>query len=168
MTASGQSGAFVYHRSIGSSASTAALRDVMTAILIRFEWHDDVRSQKRAHPPTPSTPRRQTTDPCNQAEVRVKNSANSRATVILQLLISMLQIFARGCWQFRKTKSFAAFRREPSAACRRARARGLAGLDVIAVDANTVSPPHDLENMSAFLAAQVISEGLALLCQKPS
>jgi DDE family transposase len=24
------------------------LRDVMTAILIRFEWHDDVRSQKRA------------------------------------------------------------------------------------------------------------------------
>ena len=45
---------------------------------------------------------------------------------------------------------------------------GLAGLDVIAVDANTVSPPHDVENMSAFLAAQVISEGLALLCQKPS
>ena len=24
------------------------LRDVMTAILVRFEWHDDVRSQKRA------------------------------------------------------------------------------------------------------------------------
>jgi hypothetical protein len=28
--------------------SVPLLRDVMTAILARFEWHDDVRSQKRA------------------------------------------------------------------------------------------------------------------------
>jgi agmatinase len=46
--------------------------------------------------------------------------------------------------------------------------RGLVGLDIIAVDVNTVSPPHDVQNMTAFLAAQVIYENLMLLCQKPS
>jgi len=46
--------------------------------------------------------------------------------------------------------------------------RGLVGLDIIAVDVNTVSPPHDVQNMTAFLAAQVIYESLVLLCQKPS
>jgi hypothetical protein len=46
--------------------------------------------------------------------------------------------------------------------------RGLVGLDVIAVDVNTVSPPHDVQNMTAFLAAQVIYESLVSLCQKPS
>ena len=42
--------------------------------------------------------------------------------------------------------------------------RGLSGLDIIAVDVNTVSPPHDVQNMTAFLAAQVIyeSSGAAL------
>jgi agmatinase len=45
--------------------------------------------------------------------------------------------------------------------------RGLSGLDIIAVDVNTVSPPHDVRNMTAFLAAQVIYETLVLLCQKP-
>jgi len=34
--------------------------------------------------------------------------------------------------------------------------RGLVGLDIIAVDVNTVSTPHDVQNMTAFLAAQVI------------
>jgi Arginase family len=46
--------------------------------------------------------------------------------------------------------------------------RGLVGLDIIAVDVNTVSPPHDVRNVTAFLAAQVIYESLVLLCQKPS
>ena len=45
--------------------------------------------------------------------------------------------------------------------------RGLSGLDIIAVDVNTVSPPHDVRNMTAFLAAQVIYESLILLCQRP-
>jgi len=46
--------------------------------------------------------------------------------------------------------------------------RGLSGLDIIAVDVNTVSPPHDVQNMTAFLAAQVIYESLALLCRRAS
>ena len=45
--------------------------------------------------------------------------------------------------------------------------RGLSGLDIIAVDVNTVSPPHDVQNMTAFLAGQIIYESLVLLCQKP-
>jgi agmatinase len=45
--------------------------------------------------------------------------------------------------------------------------RGLSSLDIIAVDVNTVSPPHDVQNMTAFLAAQIIYESLVLLCQKP-
>ena len=44
--------------------------------------------------------------------------------------------------------------------------RGLSGLDIIAVDVNTVSPPHDVQNMTAFLAAQIVYESLVLLCQK--
>ena len=31
--------------------------------------------------------------------------------------------------------------------------RGLAGLNIIAIDVNTVSPPHDLNGMTAFLAS---------------
>ncbi|MGC1891410.1 MAG: arginase family protein [Stellaceae bacterium] len=46
--------------------------------------------------------------------------------------------------------------------------RGLSGLDIIAVDVNTVSPPHDVQNMTAFLAAQVIYESLVLLCRRPN
>ena len=46
--------------------------------------------------------------------------------------------------------------------------RGLVGLDIIAVDVNTVSPSHDVRNVTAFLAAQVIYESQVLLCQKPS
>jgi agmatinase len=46
--------------------------------------------------------------------------------------------------------------------------RGIAALklDVVAVDINTVSPPHDVAGMTAFLAAYVIYECLVLLCRK--
>jgi arginase family enzyme len=49
---------------------------------------------------------------------------------------------------------------------RSATARVLSGLDIVAVDLKTVSPPHDVQNMTAFLAAQVIYESLALLCRR--
>jgi agmatinase len=39
-------------------------------------------------------------------------------------------------------------------------------LDVVAVDINTVSPPHDVAGMTAFLAAYVMQECLVLLCRK--
>lgn len=44
--------------------------------------------------------------------------------------------------------------------------RDFAGLDVVAIDVNTVSPPHDHLNMTAFLAAQMLYEGLVLLCRR--
>ena len=44
--------------------------------------------------------------------------------------------------------------------------RGLAGLDIVAVDVNTVSPPHDHQGMTASLAAHVMYEALVLLCKK--
>jgi len=44
--------------------------------------------------------------------------------------------------------------------------RGLGGLDIVAIDVNTVSPPHDVNGMAAFLCAYVIYEGLLLLCRK--
>ena len=44
--------------------------------------------------------------------------------------------------------------------------RGLAGLDIVAVDVNTVSPPHDHLGMTASLAAHVMYEALILLCKK--
>ena len=40
---------------------------------------------------------------------------------------------------------------------------GLRGLDIVAVDVNTVSPPHDVGGMTAFLAATVMLYGLALI-----
>jgi agmatinase len=43
----------------------------------------------------------------------------------------------------------------------------LAGLDFIAFDVNTVSPPHDVGGMTAFLAATVMVGCLALACQGP-
>jgi len=43
--------------------------------------------------------------------------------------------------------------------------RGLAGLDIVAADINTVSPPHDVMSMTAFLAAALIYEVLVLLCR---
>lgn len=44
--------------------------------------------------------------------------------------------------------------------------RGLAGLDVVAVDVNTVSPPHDHLGMTASLAAHVLYEALVVLCKR--
>jgi len=44
--------------------------------------------------------------------------------------------------------------------------QGLAGLDIVAVDVNTVSPPHDVNNLSAYLAGYMMYEGLVLICRK--
>ncbi len=43
--------------------------------------------------------------------------------------------------------------------------RGLARLNLVAVDVNTVSPPHDVNGMTSFLAAAMIYETLVLLCR---
>jgi agmatinase len=40
--------------------------------------------------------------------------------------------------------------------------QGLSGLDFVAFDVNTVSPPHDVGGMTALLAARVMLECLAL------
>ena len=45
--------------------------------------------------------------------------------------------------------------------------QGLVGLDFVAFDVNTVSPPHDVGGMTAFLAATVMLECLYLACKKP-
>ena len=45
---------------------------------------------------------------------------------------------------------------------------GLAGLDFVAFDINTVSPPHDVGGMTAFLAATVALECLTLACFSPT
>ena len=45
--------------------------------------------------------------------------------------------------------------------------QGLAGLDFVAFDVNTVSPPHDVGGMTAFLAATVMLECLYLACRRP-
>lgn len=42
----------------------------------------------------------------------------------------------------------------------------LAGLDFVAFDVNTVSPPHDVGGMTAFLAGTVMIECLALSCRR--
>jgi agmatinase len=41
--------------------------------------------------------------------------------------------------------------------------RGFAGMNIVAVDINTVSPPHDVNGMAAFLAAHIAYESLLLL-----
>jgi agmatinase len=46
--------------------------------------------------------------------------------------------------------------------------RGLHGLDIVAMDVNTISPPHDVGGMSALLAANVMLEGMLLFLQRPS
>ena len=43
--------------------------------------------------------------------------------------------------------------------------QGLAGLNLVACDINTVSPPHDVGGMTAFLAATVMLECLFLVCR---
>lgn len=42
--------------------------------------------------------------------------------------------------------------------------RGLSGLHFVAFDINTVSPPHDVQGITAQLAAQVMYDCLVLLC----
>ena len=44
--------------------------------------------------------------------------------------------------------------------------RGLVGLNIVAVDVNTISPPHDVAGMSALLAANMMLEGLLLFLQR--
>ena len=46
--------------------------------------------------------------------------------------------------------------------------QALAGIDFVAADINTVSPPHDIGGMTAFLAGTVAIEILTLFCQAPS
>ena len=45
--------------------------------------------------------------------------------------------------------------------------RSLAGLDFVAVDVNTVSPPHDVGGMTAYLAGCVMLEALTLMVRRP-
>ena len=45
--------------------------------------------------------------------------------------------------------------------------QALGGIDFVAADINTVSPPHDVGGMTAFLAATVALEILTLFCQAP-
>ncbi|MCX8997936.1 arginase family protein [Rhizobiaceae bacterium BDR2-2] len=45
--------------------------------------------------------------------------------------------------------------------------RALSGLNIVAADVNTVSPPHDVKGMTAFLAAAMIYEILLLLLDRP-
>ena len=44
--------------------------------------------------------------------------------------------------------------------------RTLAGLNIVAIDVNTVSPPHDVNNMAAHLCAYVIYEMMVLLTRQ--
>jgi len=46
--------------------------------------------------------------------------------------------------------------------------QALSGIDFVGADINTVSPPHDVGGMTAFLAATVAIEILTLFCQSPS
>jgi agmatinase len=50
----------------------------------------------------------------------------------------------------------------------RAILQGLAGLEFVGFDVNTVNPPHDTGGMTAFLAGTVMLEFLYLACQVPS
>ena len=44
--------------------------------------------------------------------------------------------------------------------------RSLTDLNIVAIDVNTVSPAHDVNNMAASLCAHVIYEALVLLCRR--
>lgn len=46
--------------------------------------------------------------------------------------------------------------------------RGLSGLHFVGFDINTVSPPHDVQGITAQLAAQVMYDCLILLCNDPN
>ena len=45
--------------------------------------------------------------------------------------------------------------------------RALSGLTFVGFDINTVSPPHDVQGITAQLAAQVMYDCVVLLCQQP-
>jgi len=45
--------------------------------------------------------------------------------------------------------------------------QSLSGLDVVAFDVNTISPPHDVGGMSAYLAGCVMLEGATLIARRP-
>jgi agmatinase len=45
--------------------------------------------------------------------------------------------------------------------------RGIGGLNIVAMDVNTISPPHDVGGMSALLAANIMLEGILLFSQRP-
>ncbi|GHU05327.1 agmatinase [Alphaproteobacteria bacterium] len=45
--------------------------------------------------------------------------------------------------------------------------RSFSGLNIVAADVNTVSPPHDVRGMTAFLAAAIVYELFILVLQKP-
>ncbi len=45
--------------------------------------------------------------------------------------------------------------------------QAFAGLDIVAFDVNTVSPPHDQGGMTAFLAGNVMLECVVLACRAP-
>ena len=45
--------------------------------------------------------------------------------------------------------------------------QGLAGIDFVGFDINTVSPPHDPSGMTAFLAATCVRAFLVLACRRP-
>lgn len=45
--------------------------------------------------------------------------------------------------------------------------RSLSGLNFVHIDVNTVSPPHDVQNITAQLAAQVMFDCMVLLCNRP-
>jgi agmatinase len=42
--------------------------------------------------------------------------------------------------------------------------QSLSGLNFVAIDVNTVSPPQDIGDITALLAARVVLECLALVC----
>src|SRR3954452_5442484 len=44
--------------------------------------------------------------------------------------------------------------------------RTMTDLNIVALDFNTVSPPHDVQQLAAHLCAQMIHEGLVLLCRQ--
>src|SRR5712675_728849 len=57
------------------------LRDVLTAILVRFEWHDDCpRVRNRAALLLPVTPRPPKTDPCNKVARRRETDVRNTGT----------------------------------------------------------------------------------------
>jgi agmatinase len=41
--------------------------------------------------------------------------------------------------------------------------KAMSGLNIVAADVNTVSPPHDINGMTAFLAAAVVHEIILLI-----